>query len=133
MNMIEAVKSVYSKYATFSGRARRSEYWWWFLAYIIIIIVLGFVERALFGSGTAEMAAEGGMMSASFTGGILTNIFMIASIIPALAVGVRRLHDIDRSGWWLLISFIPLIGWLVLLYWNVQPGTPGANRFGNPV
>ena len=133
MTMIEAVKSVYSNYATFSGRARRSEYWWWFLAYIIIIIVLGIIEGAVFGSGTAELSAGDGGFNASFTGGILTNIFMIASIIPALAVGVRRLHDIDRSGWWLLISFIPLIGWLILLYWNVQPGTPGQNRFGAPV
>lgn len=73
------------------------------------------------------------MTSASFTGGILTNIFMVASIIPALAVGVRRLHDIDRSGWWTLIVLIPLIGWLILLYWTVKAGTPGPNRFGNPV
>lgn len=133
MNIVGAVKSVFSNYANFRGRARRSEYWWWFLAYILIVIVLGFVERALFGSGSAEMAAGDGEVSASFNAGILSGLFMLASIIPSIAVGVRRLHDVDRSGWWLLLSFIPLIGALVLLYWNVQPGTPGPNRFGDPV
>lgn len=133
MNIVGAVQSVFSNYANFRGRARRSEYWWWFLAYIIIIFVLGFVERAVLGSGSAEMASGDGAVSASFNAGILSGLFMLAAVIPSIAVGVRRLHDVDRSGWWLLISFIPLIGALVLLYWNVQPGTPGPNRFGNPV
>lgn len=133
MNIIGAVKSVYSNYANFRGRARRSEYWWWFLAYIIIILVLGFIERSVLGSGSADVSTGDGEFNASFNGGILSTIFILASIIPALAVGVRRLHDVDRSGWWLLIGFVPLIGALLLLYWNVQPGTPGPNRFGDPV
>ncbi len=133
MNIFEAVKSVFSNYANFSGRARRSEYWWWALAYIIIVIVLGFVERAVLGSGSADVTTGDAAVGASFNAGILSGLFMLASAIPYLAVGVRRLHDIDRSGWWLLISFIPLIGWLILLYWYVQPGTPGTNRFGEPV
>lgn len=133
MNMIEAVKSVFSNYTNFSGRARRSEYWWWVLAYVIISFVLGFIEGAVLGTGEANMSMGHGGFNASFNGGILTTIFMLASIIPFLAVAVRRLHDVDRSGWWMLIGFIPLIGTLVLLYWYVQPGTPGPNRFGNPV
>jgi uncharacterized membrane protein YhaH (DUF805 family) len=133
MNIFEAVKSVFSNYATFSGRARRSEYWWWALAYIITIIVLGFVERSVLGSGSADMGSGDGGVSASFNTGILSGLFMLASAIPYLAVGARRLHDIDRSGWWMLIAFIPLIGWLILLYWYVKAGTPGPNRFGNPV
>lgn len=133
MNILEAVKSVFTNYANFRGRARRSEYWWWALAYIIIVIVLGFVERAVLGSGSADVASGDGGVSASFNAGILSGLFMLASAIPYLAVGARRLHDIDRSGWWMLIAFIPLIGWLVLLYWYVQPGTPGTNRFGDPV
>mgnify|MGYP000573615578 CR=1 FL=1 len=133
MNIVGAVQSVFSNYANFRGRARRSEYWWWFLAYIIIIFVLGFVERAVLGSGSSEVSTGAGEVSASFNAGILSGLFMLASIIPSIAVAVRRLHDIDRSGWWLLISFVPLIGALLLLYWYVQPGTPGANRFGEPV
>ncbi len=133
MNIFEAVKSVFSNYANFRGRARRSEYWWWALAYIIIVIVLGFVERAVLGSGSADFASGDGAVGASFNAGILSGLFMLASAIPYLAVGARRLHDIDRSGWWALIVLIPFIGGLILLYWYVQPGTPGPNRFGDPV
>lgn len=118
MNMTEAVKSVLNKYATFTGRSARSEYWWWVLFTIIVSVVLGFVDFLLFGFRMGQV-------------GILGAIYSLATLIPSIAVGVRRLHDLAKSGWWLLIIFIPLIGVLVLLYWFVQRGTVGPNEFGN--
>jgi uncharacterized membrane protein YhaH (DUF805 family) len=103
------------KYADFSGRARRTEYWMFFLFNLIIAIVLGVIDTVI-GSP-----------------GIIGLIFALAILVPAIAVGVRRLHDTDRSGWWLLIAFVPLIGGLVLLVFFVLDGTPGQNKYGaNP-
>jgi uncharacterized membrane protein YhaH (DUF805 family) len=115
MNMIEAVKAVFSKYATFEGRARRSEYWWFVLFNIIVSIVLAIITPGEHGMG----------------GGLLNTIWSLATLLPAIAVGARRLHDIDRSGWWLLIGFIPVIGAIVLIVFFATKGTLGPNRFGN--
>jgi len=113
MDFATAVKTVVmQKYANFSGRAIRSEYWWFILAYIIAYLVLAIVDYVL--------GAQ-----------LLTAILSLALIIPSIAVGVRRLHDLDKSGWWLLLGFVPIVG-LILIYWFAQPGTPGANRFGPP-
>jgi uncharacterized membrane protein YhaH (DUF805 family) len=109
------------KYATFSGRAQRSEYWYFILFYILISIALGMVDWM-----TGSINATAGY-------GLLTGLFGLAVFIPSIAVGVRRLHDTDRTGWWLLIAVIPLIGSIVLLVFFVQDSTAGDNRFGpNP-
>lgn len=109
------------KYAVFSGRARRKEYWYFALFYLIIYIVLSFIDRA---TGTFNLKSHVGL---------LTGIFALAMVMPSLAVSVRRLHDTDRTGWWLLIGFVPLIGAIVLLVFFVLDGTPETNRFGqNP-
>ncbi len=109
------------KYAIFSGRSRRKEYWWFLLFHIIISIVLVVIDGAI---GT--LSVEAGM-------GLLGSVYALAVLIPSIAVSVRRLHDTDRSGWWLLIALIPLIGALVLLVFMVQDSNPGQNRFGrNP-
>lgn len=118
MNMIEAVKSVFSNYATFSGRARRAEYWWFILFSLIVSLVLGFVDGF-----TGMMMGAGDM-------GVLSTIWSLGALIPSIAVGVRRLHDIDRTGWWLLIWLIPIIGWIVLIVFAATRGTNGPNRFG---
>ncbi len=115
MNMIEAVKAVFSKYATFEGRARRSEYWWFVLFNIIVSIVLAIITPGEHGMG----------------GGLLNTIWSLATLLPAIAVGARRLHDIDRSGWWLLIGLIPVIGAIVLIVFFATKGTLGPNRFGD--
>jgi uncharacterized membrane protein YhaH (DUF805 family) len=107
---------VLKKYADFSGRARRKEYWMFFLFNIIICIVLGIID------GVAGMNL-GGM-------GLLGLVYSLAILVPSIAVGIRRLHDIDKSGWWVLIIFVPLIGAIVLLVFAVMAGTPGDNRFG---
>ncbi len=114
MNMSEAVRSVLSQYATFSGRAGRPEFWWWVLATVLGSIVFNGLDHLL---GMGELRP-------------LSSLYGLAILLPQIAVSVRRLHDIDRTGWWLLIAFLPIIGWLVLLWFYIQPGTPGANRFG---
>ncbi|MEN9409047.1 MAG: hypothetical protein RL216_1021 [Pseudomonadota bacterium] len=122
MNMIDAVKAVFSKYATFEGRARRSEYWWFVLFNLIVSIIL----EAAFGGGHGM--GEGGMMMG---GNLVSTLWSLATLLPAIAVGARRLHDIDRTGWWLLLWFIPLIGWIALIVFFASRGTAGPNRFGN--
>lgn len=115
MDMKSAVTNVYTNYAGFSGRAGRSEYWYFALFMLIVVIVLGIVDNAIFGMG------------------LLGGLFSLASLIPALAVGARRLHDINRTGWWLLLGLVPIIGALVLIYFFVQPSQPGNNEYGaNP-
>ena len=104
--------TVLKKYAVFSGRARRMEYWMFFLFNMIVSFALGFIE-GLFGGP-----------------GILATIYYLAVLVPSIAVGVRRLHDIDRTGWWLLISLVPLIGVIVLIVFLASPGAAGANKYG---
>jgi uncharacterized membrane protein YhaH (DUF805 family) len=127
MGMAGAVKSVLSNYVNFSGRAARPEYWWWALAVFIIMFIAGFLDTMviapLLGFDVAEDTA---------TGTPLSLIISLAILLPNLAVAVRRLHDIDRSGWWILIFFIPIIGFFLLLFWYVSKGTEGDNRFGPP-
>lgn len=112
---------VLKKYAEFGGRARRKEYWMFVWFNILIGFVLGVVDYT---TGLAN--AETGV-------GVLSGLYSLAVLVPGIAVAVRRLHDTSRSGWWLLIGFLPLIGALVLLFFMVQDGTPGANAHGpNP-
>ena len=129
MNFQTAVRTVFlQKYATFGGRACRSEYWWWILALLIGSLATTFVDVAFFAS---EVETDAGPGSFSLEhDGPLTTIFYLAMIVPNLAVSVRRLHDLDKSGWWLLIMLIPLIGSLYLLFLFVQRGTEGSNHYG---
>ena len=112
---------VLKKYAVFSGRARRKEYWFFVLFNIIISIVLAVIDGV-----TGSFSPEAGM-------GLLGGIYTLAVLIPGRAVSVRRLHDTERSGWWLLIALVPLIGAIVLLVFMVQDSKPGQNQYGaNP-
>ncbi len=121
MNMIEAVKAVFSKYATFEGRARRSEYWWFVLFNFIVSVVLNLA----FGMGNGHgMGAMGG--------NFIATLWSLATLLPSLAVGARRLHDTDRSGWWLLIGLVPIIGLIMLIVFFAKKGQPMPNRFGLP-
>ena len=109
------------KYADFSGRASRSEYWYFVLFYFLISIVLSIVD------------AVTGTLNPNTGVGLLSGVFALAMIVPSISVNVRRLHDIDRSGWWLLLIFAIVIGWIVLLVFGVQDSQPSDNRFGpNP-
>ncbi len=123
MGFGEAVISGFKRYVGFEGRSSRSEYWYWFLFLVIVGVVFGVIE-----------AAVGGMNSPS--GNLvyhLNQLFGLATLLPGLAVAMRRLHDTNRSGWWLLIAFT-IIGVIVLIVWYCLPGTPGSNKYGdNPL
>lgn len=110
---------VLKKYARFDGRAGKKEYWHFSLVSFIIIVVLSVIDIA-----TGTFKVEVGL-------GLLSGIYTLAVLIPGIAVSVRRLHDTDRSGWWLLINAIPLIGVVVFLVFTAQNGTPGDNQYGS--
>ena len=116
MNFQQAVQSGFSNYAKFRGRAARSEFWWFQL-----FIVLGGIVAAVL-----DLLANSNVLG----GEPLATLFYLATIIPGLAVSVRRLHDTDSSGWWLLLGLIPLIGMIVLIVWWCLEGSKGYNRFG---
>jgi len=105
--------AVIKKYAEFSGRARRKEYWMFVLFYILIAIGLSVVESLL---GFA---------------GILSGLLGLGLLLPSIAVTVRRLHDTDRSGWWILIGFVPFVGFIVLLVFMCLVGSSGSNQYGS--
>ena len=108
MQFPDAIKSCFSKYVTFEGRASRTEYWWFFLFNFIVHVAALFINDNLY------------------------YLVTLGLFLPALAVSVRRLHDKEKSGWWLLLSFVPLVGAIILLIWFCQEGTQGDNRFGSP-
>jgi uncharacterized membrane protein YhaH (DUF805 family) len=121
MTPIDWAKRPLQKYADFSGRAPRAEYWWFYL-----FVMLGYVAASIIDS----MVGLGGTVSPY---GILTMLFGLAMLVPSLAAGARRLHDIGRSGWWLLIVLVPIIGIIVLIVFLVTPSEPGDNQYGpNP-
>ena len=124
MNFQDAVKSGYQNYLTFSGRASRPAFWWWFLFQIIVSIVIGLIF------GTGHMIADQTTMAMHYQGGLIANLWALANFLPGLAIGIRRLHDVDKSGWWTLIVLIPLVGAIVLIVWYCIKGTAGPNRFG---
>ncbi len=112
MGFSEAIRTCFSKCATFSGRAPRSEFWFFWLFGIIVDLIGEVIDRA---RGTIIVGA----------------LITIVLLLPTIAVSLRRLHDIDRSGWWYLLVLIPIIGWIVLLVWYCTRGTVGPNRYGS--
>lgn len=111
--------AVLKQYAVFSGRARRKEYWMFFLFNLLISIALGIVDGVI------------GTLDATTGLGLLGTLYALAVLIPGIAVSVRRLHDIGKSGWWLLLLFIPLIGAIVILVFTVLDSQPGPNQYGD--
>jgi len=107
------------RYAEFSGRSQRKEYWMFYLFCVIVAVVLNVVE---------SIVGLSGMVGGVY--GPLTSLFLLGILVPSIAVGIRRLHDTDRSGWWLLIALVPIVGGIVLLVFFVTDGTHGPNRFG---
>ena len=108
----EAIGLGFKNYINFSGRATRAEYWWWCLFLVVTGVVLGTID--------------------SITGiGALQNIFNLATLIPGLALGARRLHDIGKSGWWQLLWFAIIVGWIILIVWHIRPGTDHIDESGN--
>jgi len=123
MSFATAVKSFWSNYTNFKGRARRSEYWFIQLFLIATNIAVAVVDLALMNGDVQRFIANGG-------GGIVGLIWILATIVPALAVLIRRLHDTNRSGWWALIGLIPVAGAIVLLVFTVEDSNKGVNKYG---
>jgi uncharacterized membrane protein YhaH (DUF805 family) len=115
MNFTQAITSGFQNYVNFSGRAVRSEFWYWVLFAIIVSVVAKLIDLALFSSSDLSP---------------ISALVGLALFLPGLAITVRRLHDGDRSGWWILLNLIPLIGAIVLIVWYCTRGTIGPNRFG---
>lgn len=112
MNIVNNYKEVLRKYTVFTGRASRAEFWYFTLASILISIVLGMFGRL---------------------GNMLGFVYSIAVLLPTIGVGIRRLHDTNRSGWWFLLLLIPVIGWIVLIVFYAIEGDAGDNQYGpNP-
>ena len=114
MTFEQSIRTCLSKYADFNGRASRPEYWWFFLATGIAVLIFDVLFRT---TGNAAFV-------------IVEFAIALALLLPSLAAGARRLHDTDRSGWWLLIDLIPIVGFIILVVLLAQRGTVGANRFG---
>jgi uncharacterized membrane protein YhaH (DUF805 family) len=112
MTFSTAVRTCLQKYVTFSGRAARSEYWFFFL-FQLAAIIIGMIVDAVLGTQMIVYA-----------------LVVLALLLPTLAVGIRRLHDTNRSGWWILLGFVPIVGAIVLLIWVCTKGTDGPNDFG---
>lgn len=104
MTFFESIETCFRKYAAFDGTASRSEYWWFWLFCTLASSILGIFSHPL------------------------SWAFSLVTLLPSIAVGARRLHETDRSGWWQLLWFVPLVGWIVLIIFLVQE--PRANRFG---
>jgi uncharacterized membrane protein YhaH (DUF805 family) len=111
-------KGCFSKYATFEGRARRAEYWWYTLFNAIIYFVVG-LAAVLIGNATDTPALAG----------VVIVVYVLAVLVPSIAVTCRRLHDMGQTGWWQLLSFVPLGGFVVFVM-TLLPGTPGQNQYG---
>jgi uncharacterized membrane protein YhaH (DUF805 family) len=105
MNFTESISTVFRKYATFTGTASRSEFWWYCLFTMVVSLLLSRSD-------------------------ILRGVFGLVTLVPSLAVGCRRLHDTDRSGWWQLLALVPVIGWIILIVFYVQDSQ--QNRYGEP-
>lgn len=119
MDFQTAVRTCFQKYAVISGRAPRSELWWFALFTFVVSLILGFVDGLLFGMGRGMAGMQP-----------LGALFSLAVLLPSICVGGRRLHDTGKSAWWLLLGFVPIIGWLVLIWFYIQPGDEGPNEYG---
>jgi uncharacterized membrane protein YhaH (DUF805 family) len=117
MSFTEAIQTCFHKYVGFSGRARRSEYWWFALFALLVSIV------------ATSLDAVFGTMDGDTNAGVIAGIASLALLLPSIAVAIRRLHDTSRSGWWILIGLIPIVGWIVLLVFYLQ-SSRGDNSYG---
>ena len=123
MNFTAAIRSFWSRFADFKGRSRRSEYWYVQLFLVVTNLAVAGIDLALMDGDVDRFIANGG-------GGIVGLIWIFATIVPALAVLIRRLNDSGKTGWWALVGFIPFVGAIVLLVFTVTDSSPGENKYG---
>ncbi|WP_369373720.1 DUF805 domain-containing protein [Promicromonospora sp. Populi] len=139
MSFIESIRTVLSKYAVFNGRARRSEYWWYALAvtilqtilYVLLIVPgLSAYSAALSEAMVTQTTTPPAMPGSLLTGYTVLSLISLALLLPGLGVTVRRLHDTDRSGFWVFLALVPIVGGIILIVWEATEGTPGPNQYG---
>ncbi len=130
MGFVDAVKTCFRNYVTFSGRAARPEFWWFALFVYGGGLLLGLLDLALFGQTTTVSTETTTAVASQTSFAPFSSLFGLAVVLPYISVTVRRLHDTDRSGWWYWIALIPLIGVIVLIVWLASKGTAGDNRYG---
>lgn len=131
MSFGTAISTCFSKYAVFSGRARRSEFWYWMLFHFIVVVITTILDKLL---GTHINFTKVGdtTYASAYSPGWITTVAVLALLLPSIAVAVRRLHDTDRSGWWWWVGAICFIGQIILVVFFVGDSTPD-NRYGpNP-
>ena len=124
-NMTAAVRSVLSNYVNFSGRASRPEFWWWILAVFLVSAVTQLLDAIVIAPMLGFTPGE------ENAGQPLSVIVSLLLLVPAVAVAARRLHDMGKSAWWLLIGFVPIVGALILLWFYTRP-SDGPNAWGPP-
>ena len=124
MTFSQSIKSVFSKYADFSGRATRSEYWYFYLFNFLVFMVYYIALFAMLVSGSRDSSAAGYLS-------VMIIIYALVMTIPSLAVTVRRLHDTGHSGWWIFLNLIPVIGSIVLFIWYITDSDPDTNEYGD--
>jgi len=115
MGFGKAVATAFKKYVTFSGRASRSEYWWFFLFYVLVLVAAGMLDAAV---GNLEQ-------------GYIGYAVILVMFVPNISISVRRLHDINMSGWWYLVFLVPIVGIFFMVFWFTKKGDEGDNRFGS--
>lgn len=123
MSFVDAVRTCFTRYADFTGRAGRPEYWWWFVFAVLTSMATSVLDAALFPWVAFTLADLGPLRS----------LAMLGLLLPGLAVGARRLHDVGKSGWLQAVSLIPLVGWLVMAWWCIEVGHRTTNAYGPPV
>jgi len=111
MDFMQSVQTVLGNYANFDGRSGRAEFWWWMLAYFIGALIIGAIGTAMGG------------------GGILRGLYFLALIVPNVAVGIRRFHDIGKEAWWVILMFIPIVNLIIALIFLTKP-SDGPNQYG---
>lgn len=137
MSFGQAIRHVYGNYATFGGRASRSEFWWFYLFYVIVTFVISIPYYIGLAQSSTTMDPETGQINEASLSGlavfgiILLVVWSLGNLIPIIAVSVRRLHDGGRTGWWWWLNFLCFIGPIILLIFYILPGTPGPNRYGD--
>ncbi|MDE7111916.1 MAG: DUF805 domain-containing protein [Muribaculaceae bacterium] len=107
VNFIQAIQLAFSNYVNFNGRASRSEFWWWVLFTFLVGLVCGVIGNQW-----------------------LTSAVNLALLLPNLGLNVRRLHDIGKSGWWLFLGLLPIVGWIILIVWLCKPSDMQDNQYG---
>jgi uncharacterized membrane protein YhaH (DUF805 family) len=142
MTFLGAIRSVFTKYATFTGRSSRSEFWWWILFEWLTRSFLGFIYTmtmlAIIVPKSEALKDQAGASMQALLGAIFNPMYFVllawslALLLPSLAVTVRRFHDIGRSGWFVLLTFIPVVGTILMILFLVEESDSGANAWGEP-